>query len=687
VRQPTPDGVRVFEVRHIPELDEQGRAVGVLGIARDVTARKRADAALVASERAYRSLAEHTPDFIVRWDRELRRMYVNPAFARTINQLGETVVGTRLGQGYKPQDRSVLGPRAEKLEAAVRRVFETGTRMSMEMQWLERGQLITQDLRIVPEVGAQGEVATVLGIGRDITALKRTERELRTLADNAPDLIARFDPQGRYVFVNKGIERATGIRAESWIGRDVGDVIGLDERGRRIPAFIPLIKLIGSMSIEPRAVDIELELPMGGVESVFDIRLIPELDEQRNLTSILLVARDITERRALEEQLRQAHKMDAIGQLAGGIAHDFNNLLVVILMQTGLASQPDATPEVMRGALEQITEMTERAAHLTTQLLTFSRRQVAQLVDLDLRDIIAKSANVLRGVVGERVAIEVYIRGDLPHVMADAGMIEQILMNLGLNARDAMTSGGQLVVSLETVDVSEKQAAAGPGRRAGPHVCLEVTDTGGGIDPADLPRIFEPFFTTKPAGNGAGLGLATVFGIVQQHKGWIEVESAMNRGTTFRIYFPPAERPTVIGGIHAPPGARAANRGGGETILLVEDDARVRGSVRAMLETYGYRVLDADAPASALLLPDAELDRVALLLTDLVMPGSMTALQLAETLLAKHPRLKVIYMTGYGAEIASKLLSVPGQIVLQKPFAPDDLATCLRRVLDGPVHR
>jgi CheY-like chemotaxis protein len=379
--------------------------------------------------------------------------------------------------------------------------------------------------------------------------------------------------------------------------------------------------------------------------------------------------------------------MEAIGQLAGGIAHDFNNLLVAILMQAGLASQPGATPEVMRSALEQINEMTARAAHLTTQLLTFSRRQVAQLVDLDLRDIVAKSANVLRGVVGDRVAIEVYIRGDLPHVMADPSMIEQILLNLGLNARDAMPSGGRLVVALEAVDVSEEQAKAAPGRRAGGHVCLEVSDTGNGIDPADLPRIFEPFFTTKGVGKGTGLGLATVFGIVQQHKGWIDVESVVGEGTTFRMYFPSIARATAPDGTRAARRGGPAVRGGGETILLVEDDARVRTSVRAMLETYGYRVLDADAPASALQLADADLDRVALLLTDLVMPGSMTALQLAEALLARHPQLKVIYMTGYGAQIASKLLCVPGHIVMQKPFLPDDLASCVRRVLDGPVRR
>jgi PAS domain S-box-containing protein len=299
VQLATPHGERVYEIRYIPELDEHEAIAGVLAIGRDITDSRRAQQALIESERAYRSLAEHTPDFIVRWDRDMRRMYVNPAFARMIGRVPEEVIGTHLGEGYPRQDRELLAPRAEKLEECVRRVFDTGTAVAMEMQWIERGQLLTQDLRIVPEIAPNGKVASVLGIGRNITAIKRTERELRMLADNAPDLIARFDPQGRYVFVNKACERVTGVPAAEWIGRTAGEVLGLDADGRRIPAFIPLFKLLESIPRELRPVAAELELPVRGKIGVFDIRLTPELDEQGRLMSILLIARDITERRAL----------------------------------------------------------------------------------------------------------------------------------------------------------------------------------------------------------------------------------------------------------------------------------------------------------------------------------------------------------------------------------------------------
>jgi PAS domain S-box-containing protein len=387
---------------------------------------------------------------------------------------------------------------------------------------------------------------------------------------------------------------------------------------------------------------------------------------------------EITARLRLEEQLRQSQKMEAIGQLAGGVAHDFNNILTAIMMQVELTGTAENLPAGIRDDLQQIRSDADRAGNLTRQLLLFSRRQVMQPMDLDLNESVTSLAKMLQRIIGEDVRLQLHLQAAPLLIRADAGMLDQLLMNLSVNARDAMPEGGQLTVETSQTVVEE---TANPDIAPGGYACLRVTDTGCGIPEEVQPRIFEPFFTTKEVGKGTGLGLATVFGIVRQHRGWIKFESAPGRGTSFQISLPLS---TAAPARQSPAAAHPRPRGGSETILLAEDDPSVRWLMRATLERHGYRILEAANGAEAVRLWQAHQLEVALLLTDLVMPGGVSGRQLAQQLQADQPQIKVIYMSGYSAEIAGRQLEFQkGENFVQKPCPPDRLLDAVRRCLDA----
>ncbi len=399
------------------------------------------------------------------------------------------------------------------------------------------------------------------------------------------------------------------------------------------------------------------------------------------------VGMDITERKqaeeerlALEAQLRQAQKMEAIGTLAGGVAHDFNNILTVIHGNASLLLNGQMNAHDNTESARQIVRAAERAASLTRQLLMFSRKQVMQLSNLNLNEVVAQMTKMLQRILGEDIALQTNFAPHLGVVRGDAGMIEQILLNLAVNSRDAMPRGGRLVIATGTETLDKKLAAQQPDALPGFHVWLSVTDTGCGIPPETLPRIFEPFFTTKEVGKGTGLGLATVYGIVKQHRGWITVSSQVNQGTAVRIHFP-ALPGTDFEKKAAP--APAPLPHGTETILVVEDDTAVRSLIISLLKRCGYQVLEAHSGAVALRLWQEIRDKVDLLLTDMVMPDGMTGLQLAEELKRDKRGLKVIYVTGYSNELAGKNTSlIEGVNFLQKPFSPESLARALRIMLN-----
>jgi PAS domain S-box-containing protein len=635
-------------------------------------------------EREYRSLAENTPDMVVRWDRELRRVYVNPAFCAAVGMPAEQILGTPLGTQFTGPVTTDNAEYLAGLAASIRSVLAGAEPIRVELPWVGLYGTRIIDHRLVPERGPDGTVETVLGIGRDITALKQSERQVRTLTEHSPDIIMRCDTEGRYLYANAAVVRATGVPAEQYIGRIVGDVIGRPGADDEpLTPFVLLRRGVIEACAADAPVELELEFTLATGRHAFNVRIIPEHDERGAAITALVVARDVTEQRKLEAQLRQAQKMEAVGQLAGGIAHDFNNMLAVIQMQSTLALMAGTELDDIHDCVRDIMQASERAANLTRTLLTFSRQQTARPMDLDIGAVIGNMTKLLGRVLGDHIELELRLAPALPIVHADAGMLEQVLMNLGINARDAMPDGGRLSVGLDTVEVGDAQAARHPGAAAGLHVCLAVGDTGCGISAAELPRIFEPFFTTKEVGKGTGLGLATVFGIVQQHHGWIDVDSEVGRGTTFRVYLPAV---AAVGAGAATASRAAAVRGGDETILLVEDEDAVRAITRNALERYGYRVIEATSGSTALARWDAapEPPAIDLLITDLIMPGGVSGAQLAEQLRARAPGLKVIYISGSSRELINRMLQEdPDHTLLPKPFATADLAATVRRVLDG----
>ncbi len=396
----------------------------------------------------------------------------------------------------------------------------------------------------------------------------------------------------------------------------------------------------------------------------------------------LAVLLDITGRRHLEDQLRQAQKMEAVGMLAGGVAHDFNNLLTIITGYSQLILNTLATEDPNRHSVEQIMKAGERAAALTKQLLAFSRRQVLQPKILDLNKLVDGLGAMLRRLIGEDVDLRLVLPQDLGRVSADPGQIEQVLMNLVVNARDAMPKGGVLTVETANVHLDESYAGRHIAVKSGPYILLAVSDTGAGMDAATQARLFEPFFTTKGSGKGTGLGLSTVFGIVKQSGGSVEVYSEPGRGTSVKVYLPRIDKPVSI---DEETSKKKVSRGS-ETILLVEDDEMVRTLVRETLRREGYKILDACGPLEALKLSDQFKQVIQLMITDVVMP-KVSGRELAEQLSHRRTEMKVLYMSGYtdNAVLNSGILEKEVAF-LQKPFTPAALMEKVREVLEGDTR-
>jgi|SRR6185503_15507512 nitrogen-specific signal transduction histidine kinase/CheY-like chemotaxis protein len=383
----------------------------------------------------------------------------------------------------------------------------------------------------------------------------------------------------------------------------------------------------------------------------------------------------------LDARLRHAQKLEAIGRLAAGIAHDFNNLLTVIQGHATLLRADSALSDASRESVQQIARAAERAGKFTSQLLAFSRRKVIAPRSLQLNELLANMSDLLRRTLGEDITCQFSHASGLPPVHADPGMLEQVVMNLAANAREAMPAGGQLLISTTVADVDAAYVERHPAdARAGRFVCLSVTDTGCGMDGQTLGRIFEPFFTTKEFGKGSGLGLATAYGIVKQHHGWIEAQSRPGQGSSFKVYMPPS---AGAGSPQASPADPPVPQGT-ETILVVEDEAPVRWVIKDVLVKYGYRILEAANGVEALALWHQHHDAVALLLTDMVMPVGLSGQDLAEKFTAQKPALKVMFISGYSLHVAGKGFAVmDGLNFLQKPFDGARLAFAVRHCLDA----
>jgi len=480
------------------------------------------------------------------------------------------------------------------------------------------------------------------------------------------------DPAGKILFANKAFCAMTGYALEEILGKTPGFL----NSGKHDADFF---RALWNTILTGRVWQGELiNQRKDGTFYNEEMTITPIQGTNGGISHFIAVKQDITKRKQFKEQLHQARKMEAIGQLAGGIAHDFNNLLTVIHGNVQLVLMDESQlKEENRQCLKQVIDATERAGNLTRQLLAFGRKQVIQFQPLNLNDVIGNFTKMLKRVIGEHVVLQCCYAEDLPSVDADIGMIEQILINLIVNARDAMPQGGSIVITTEAISIDVSRVDSHPEAQPGEFVCITVADTGMGIYPEYLPRIFEPFFTTKEAGKGTGLGLATVYGIVKQHQGWIEVSSQLGSGTTFKIFLPagaPGVKQKLV------PQMKASPAVGHEKILLVEDDADVRMVARDVLEASGYQIWEASNGLEALNVWKTNASQIDLLLTDVIMPGGLNGRELSDRLRRERPGLKVILMTGYSPDLMVKIQ--PQSHILTKPFSMEGLTETVRNCLD-----
>ena len=516
------------------------------------------------------------------------------------------------------------------------------------------------------------QVAMAIERKRTEEQLHESERKYRLLFETNPEPMWVYDFETlRILAVNEAAITRYGYSETEFLALTIRDIRPVEEHARleRELARRPEEGAVRA-GVRHRAKD----------GRVFEVDLVARPLEFAGRRARLVLARDVTAQRHLEDQLRQSQKMEAVGQLAGGIAHDFNNLLTAILGSTQLLLQATPPGDVRREDVEEIRNAGLRAAELTRQLLAFSRRQVLAPKVLELNAVVANMDRMLRRLIGEDIELATALHAEAGAVNADPGQLEQVLLNLVVNARDAMPQGGRVLIETTRLQLRDELVERRHRLPPGDYVCLAVTDSGAGMDEATQAHLFEPFFTTKEVGKGTGLGLATVYGIVKQSGGYIWVYSEPGRGTTVKVYLPrvPGAAELPLPAPEPPP-----LRGGHETVLLVEDAAPVRTLARRSLEACGYNVLDAADGPSAIALATRHAGEIAVLVTDVVMPG-MSGRELAERLAPARPAMKVLYTSGYtdDAMVRQGVLNA-GVAFLQKPFVPDSLARKVREVLDG----
>ena len=616
---------------------------------------KRSEEALGASETKYRSVVENIREVIFQLDETGNWAFLNPAWSRVTGY----EAGSTLGKPFldyiheedRPQNTQVFQQLIERRLDFCR--YETRfLNRNGEVRWVEvYAQLTVNETR----PGISGSLS-------DITERKLAETQIQKLAAFPrvnPNPVLEFAPDGTLTYANdaaREIARALGMEELSFI-------LPPDARGMAHDCLVTGQKRLRE------------EVTLNGRTLTWSF--FPVVSSQ----VVHCYGFDITDVLSLEAQLRHAQKLESVGQLAAGVAHDFNNILTVIQGYSDSLITRSGDDGFRVRASKHISDAARRAAALTRQLLTFSRKQVMQPKLIDLNALLRNVTHMLSRVLGEDIVLEADYLPDLPRIEADGGMIEQIVMNLAVNSRDAMPKGGKLVIATSVADVDAHYASQHPDVHVGRFTCLRVTDTGSGMDAKTMERIFEPFFSTKEVGRGTGLGLATVYGIVRQHEGWIHVTSEVGAGTTFTIYFP------ITGGTgdgHETAIIEAsATRGGKETILLVEDEPEVREFVCEVLRGYDYHVIQAASGPGALKVWDEYKGSIDLLLTDMIMPEGMTGRDLADHLRRRKPDLKVIYSSGYSSASRSDAAQTETAF-LAKPYHPPELAHMVRQCLDTP---
>ena len=641
--------------------DGDSRRHGFLCVVADVTDRRRSEDALRRSAAYYRALTAAAQDHIFVINDRDRIEYVNQAAAEQLRTTPERVIG-RLRTEIFPPDV------AERQGANLRKVISEGKPVYVEARTMYLNREVWLSTWLAPVVDDTGNVTAVLGLSRDFSARKRIEDELRAaeqrlrvVLSHLPLVVWATDRTGAATFCAGQALQMIGATAEDFSGKLFSDV--------DVPPFSALAEHVRrALAGDVHSSRIEVD------DLTFEGWSVPLRDDKQQITGATGVIVDITERRRLETELMNAQKMEAIGRLAGGIAHDFNNNLTGIIGYVDMILGQIGDDKPISNDLREVQRAAERAAGLVKRLLAFGRRQVVQPRTIHLNAVVDGLRPMLERLIAEHTQVVVALAPDLRPIVGDAGQLEQVIMNLALNARDAMPTGGTLTIS--TAGVTDKKQL--PASASGPQVMLTIRDTGSGMDAATKERLFEPFFTTKPVGHGTGLGLSTVYGIVKQLGGSIWVESEVGQGSAFRIFLPVADQIPESAPLKRSVGPAVLGR---DTILLVEDDDAVRRFTRFALERHGFRVLEASSPDQALSIAADFDDSIALLLTDVVMPH-LSGPELAEKLRASRADLPVLYMSGYPAGMVMHGATIdPSVRLVQKPFTTAELLEQVNDVL------
>ena len=593
----------------------------------------------------------------------------NEAFVRaTAYERGEVVGERLLAMGLWPPASDWA-----RLAESLRR----GPVRNLEVTFFTKTGERRTGLMTAEPIHLRGEQC-LLTVVKDTTERQQTQAELgrlRAVVERSSEAVFIIGIDRTIKYVNPAFTEITGYTREQVLGRDPSFL----RSGQ--PEHPELYKDLWHTVMAGKIWHGEMtNRRRDGSLFVQEMTVIPTQDRHGETNHFIAIGLDVTARRKTEEQLRQAQKMESIGRLAGGVAHDFNNLLTVIIGYGRLLKEILGADSPSQAYCGGIIEAGERAADLTRQLLAFSRRQILATQVIDLNTVIADVEKILRRLIGEDIELVTIRRDGLGSVKADRGQIEQVIVNLAVNARDAMPQGGKLTIETANVDLDEAFSRTHPGGTAGPHVMLAVSDTGVGMDAETMAHIFEPFFTTKEKGKGTGLGLATIYGIVKQSAGSIWAYSEPSHGSTFKIYLPRSDEPVP----EVQQGAKhSTSTKDSETVLVVEDEAGVRWFVYKTLAAQGYKVLQAGSPMEAVAAIERHSEPIHLLLTDVVMP-QMTGKMLAERVSSIRPEVKVLYMSGYIEHaVASHGILAPTTFFLQKPFTPSTLAQKVREVLDA----
>jgi PAS domain S-box-containing protein len=664
-------GATDYVLKHLP-----GRLVPSIRRAIEEAAekreRRRIQEEFARREQYYRTLTENALDVLITMSREATLLWCSPSVERVLGYAADSLPGTTASEWVHPEDQSKLMEGLQQALADPALLVRIDLRVRHRDGTWRYLEALGQNRLDDPELGA------ILVTLRDITQRKlaeanlgESERRFRELFEASPDAIFVTDTTGAVLDVNPAACELHHLTREELTKLSITDLVPPDQVESVRKSFRDLtvgeLRRVEGHSRGANGKSVPVEVHANPIE-------------YRGKAAMLLHVRDISERILLEDQLRQAQKMEAIGQLAGGVAHDFNNILTVIHGHASLLQSGPALDEASARSAQQISQAAERAAALTRQLLAFSRRQVMQVRVLDMNEVVCNMTKMLGRILGEDIALQLSYCPGQALVNADAGMMEQVLLNLAVNSRDAMPKGGLLKIRISIREFGSGELAGKPEVRPGPFVCVSVSDTGCGILPENLRRIFEPFFTTKEVGKGTGLGLATVYGIARQHHGWVEVASTIHRGSTFTLFLPMTATPAPKVEEAA---SAAAVRGGKETILVVEDEGPVRDLVCTVLQGHGYRILQAASGPEAIGVWKKNKTAINLLLTDMVMPDRMSGGELARRLCTERPDLKVLFTSGYSSEgVGQEVLRNPRLNYLQKPYHPLRLASAVRDCLD-----